>query len=76
MTFPYFRYFQYNITDGGIKGRRLIRFNNCFTVVNKEDKRKALHFSFFAHISFLGLIHCLSDISDGLHVRYVADLGN
>ena len=35
------------IIDRGIKGVRFIRFHNCFTVVNKEDKRKALHCSFY-----------------------------
>jgi len=32
------------IIDRGMKGQLLIRFYDCFnTVVNKEDRRKALH---------------------------------
>ena len=78
------------IIDRGIKGRLLIRFYDCFTVVNKEDKIKvrASLIVLRNHISrpcFLGLfvclfvcflIHCLLDVKDGLYVRYVADLGH
>ena len=63
----------------------MIRFYERFTVVNKEDAEKkgaslmVLRNLIFVHTSqpcFLGLIHSLLNINDGLHVRYVTDLGN
>ena len=77
------------IIDRGIKGRLLIRFYDCFTVVNKEDKIKRFTDRFTQphkppmfpgfvclFVCLFFLIHCLLDVKDGLHVTYVADLGH
>ena len=56
----------------------------CFTVVNKEDEKRSaslmvlrnLKFLHTRQPCFLGLIHSLLDINDGLHVQYVTDLRN